>query len=75
MDRAVAFLVAQGNLALVLSPLCLQCGHMMGQYAHANDIPDEVACEECGQGYHISELDIRVAYEVVKAPTEESPGS
>ena len=75
MERAVAFLVEQGNLAMVLSPMCILCGHMMGQYANTEVIPDEVQCDQCGQNYYATDLDIRVAYEVIKVPTDESPGS
>lgn len=70
MERAIAYLVAQGSLVPQVSPLCQQCGAEMGHYLSANDVPDELQCPECGQLFDISELVLRIAYIVVAEPKD-----
>ena len=70
IQTAIEIMLKNGDLVPVLAPLCQRCGGVIEQYGTFYEIPDELSCPECHQHHHISELDIRVGYAVVREDGE-----
>ena len=68
MEWAIQRMLDMGIVVAVFSPLCRTCGTVVGDYPAPQMIPDVVECPGCGQHHHVSELDLRMGYTVIRDP-------
>ena len=66
MRWALRRLTETGRVVPRFTPQCRHCMTVVGEYADAEAIPEDVRCPTCGQNSHVSELIPRMGYAVVE---------